>query len=91
MAMCLVQGQSLGAFASSKAPELSLNTLHCIVGITCSSLIPKDPSLSVSCSKKMTSCNAIDKAMYSALVVNNAIMVCIFDNQMIGQPVYIIM
>ena len=36
--------------------------------------------------KGMMSCRLIDRAMYSALVVDSAVMVCTFDAHEMGHP-----
>ena len=50
--------------------------------------IPKEVSSCRRFITKITSRSAVDSAMYSASVVDSAMVVCILEDQIIGQPAY---
>ena len=84
--MCFVRGRIFGIRANSKAPLLSSKTVQWIFGGTSLILTPcSTASLSMPISG-ITSLRLVDKAIYSASVVDNAVIVCILDAHMISAP-----
>ena len=86
MLMWLVQGQSLGRRANSKAPEFSSKTLQ----YTCGAVqITWKPLSLISLSKNMmgsTLQKDMERAMYLASVVDSANCDCNLEAQMMGHP-----
>ena len=84
--MCLVRGRIFGSRASSSAPLLSSKTVQCTLG--------GKPSMRTPCARAsvrspisgITSLRLVERAMYSASVVDMAVMVCILDAHVIGAP-----
>src|SRR5687768_17412391 len=85
MAICLVCGRNFGALASSRAPLLSSNTLHLTEGTRDGRRMPQLLSSSKSCMTKMTSQRAVERAMYSASVIERAMMGWSLEAQTMGQ------
>ena len=84
--MCFVRGRNFGKRANSNAPLLSSNTVQWILGGKLVILTPCSvASLSIPI-KGMTSLRLVDKVMYSASVVDKAVIACILDAQVIGAP-----
>ena len=88
---CLVRGVSFGDFATSRAPELSSNTLQNTVGAVLIVLILLVFISSMRLRIGITVVRDCDKLMYSASIVLRAHCVCNFDCHTMGQPVYKIM
>src|SRR5689334_16001321 len=70
---------------SSKAPQLSLKTLHLTIGVMDSSCMPQVENSSNSCRKKMTLCRAVDRTINLASVVKSAMIGCNLLDQTMGQ------
>ena len=81
--MCLVRGRSFGSLASSKAPELSSNTLQYTFGSVQMVLNLRTLNSSSKYIMGIVSCREVDKAMYSASVVDKATCDCSLDAQII--------
>ena len=84
--MCLVRGRILGRRASSSAPLLSSKTVQWIFGgryWTCSPSSRASLRMPI---KRMTSLRLVERAMYSASVVDNAVIVCILEARVMGAP-----
>ena len=85
--MCFVLGRIFGNHANSNAPLLSSNTVQWILGGKLSSLTRCSvASLSIPISV-MTSLRLVDRVMYSASMIDNAMIVCILEAHVIGAPV----
>ena len=84
--MCLVLGRILGSRANSNAPLLSSNTVQWILGGKSSMRTPCARASVRSPIKGITSLRLVESAMYSASVVDMAVMVCIFDAHVMGTP-----
>ena len=84
--MCLVLGCIFGRCANSSAPLLSSKTVQCILGRKSSMLIPCARASVRSPINGMTSLRLVESSMYSASVVDMAVMVCILDAHVMGVP-----
>ena len=88
--ICFVRGRIFGDLAISKAPSLSSNALHIIIG----SFVLKENSASFNSSRKfiigITYLNAVDSEVYSVSVELNATSVCNREAQAIGKFAYLI-
>ena len=84
--MCLVLGQILGSCANSSASLLSSKMVQWTLGGSSSMHNPCARASLRSPINGMTSFKLVDRAMYSASVVDMAVMVCILDAQVIGVP-----
>ena len=84
--MCLVLGHILGRCTNSRAPLLSSKTVQCILGGKSSMLTPCARASVRSPISGITSLRLEESAMYSASVVDMAVMVCILDAQVMGAP-----
>ena len=84
--MFLVLGRILGRRANSSAPLLSSKTVQCILGGKSSTLTPCARASVRSPIRGITSLKLVESAMYSASVVDMAVMVCILDAHYIGAP-----
>ena len=84
--MCFIRGRIFGIQANSKVLLLSSKTVQWIFGGMSLILTPCSmASLSMPISG-MTSLRLVDRAIYSASVVDNAVIVCILDAHVIGTP-----
>ena len=84
--MCLVRRRNFGRQASSSAPLLSSRTVQCIFGCMfwiCSPCSHTSFRMPV---KRMTSHRLVERAMYSASVVDNVVIAFILDAQELGTP-----
>ena len=84
--MCLVHGRILGRWASSRAQLLSSKTVQWTFGgrsWSCSPFLRVSLRMPIN---GMTSLTLVDSAMYSAYVVDRAVIVCILDAQVMGAP-----
>ena len=84
--MCLVLGRILGSRASSSAPLLSSKTVQCTLGGKSSMRTPCACASMRSPISGITSFRLVERAMYSASVVDMAVMVCILDAHVMGAP-----
>ena len=84
--MCLVLERILGSHASSSALLLSSKTVQWILGGKSPTCKPCSHASVRSPIKGMTSLRLVDSAMYSASVVDMAVIVYIFDAQVMGAP-----
>ena len=84
--MCLVRGRIFGSLASSKAPLLSSNTVQWTFGGKNFTRRPCSVASFNMPIKGITSLKLVERAIYSASVVDSAVMVCILDAQGIGAP-----
>ena len=84
--MCLVRGRILGSRASSSAPLLSSKTVQCTLGGKSSMSMPCARASMRSPIRGITSLRLVESAMYSASVVDMAVMVCILDAHVMGAP-----
>ena len=84
--MCLVLGRILGSRASSSAPLLSSKTVQCTLGGKSSMRTPCSRASLRSPISGITSLRLVERAMYSASVVDMAVMVCILDAHVMGVP-----
>ena len=84
--MCLVLGRILGRRANSSAPLLSSKMVQCILGGKLSMLTPCARASVRSPISGITFLRLVESAMYSASVVDMAVMVCILDPHVMGTP-----
>ena len=75
--------------AISNAPLLSLKTLQWIFSLAGCDLISWECISFVSSSIGISSQHAVDRATYSASIVESAVNVCNLDAQVTGQPTYV--
>ena len=88
MATCFVRGVNFGLFATVMQLSLSSQTVQQNTGFLVN--IPNNPAVSFMIPKNgITSCIALDRAMYSLSVVLREISVCNLLPQVIGHPSYI--
>ena len=84
--MCLACGRILGSRARSSAPLLSSKTVQCTSGGKSSMSTPCARASVRSPIRVITSLRLVDSAMYSASVVDMAVMVCILDAHVMVAP-----
>ena len=82
--MCLVLGRIFGSLASSRAPLLSSNTVQCTLGGRQSIVSPCSLASRSIPIMGMTSLKLVERAMYSASVVDIAVIVCILEAHVMG-------
>ena len=86
MLRCFIHGHIIGTFANSSAPILSSKSQQCTLALVVPILIPILTASFMRLVIGITSCNACDRAMYSASVELRVILVWSFDAQMMGHP-----
>ena len=84
--MCLVLGCILGSLAGSRAPLLSSKTVQCTFGGRESTSRPFSLASWSIPIMGMTSLKLMERAMYSASVVDIAVIVCILETHVMGAP-----
>ena len=82
-------GHSFGVRAISNAQLLSLKTLQWIFGFAGCDLVSSECISFMSSSIGISSQHAVDRAMYSASVVESAVNICNLDAQVTGHPIYV--
>ena len=87
--MCFVLGQNFGLLTISMQGALSSNTRHFTFGLTNGTGIPFSRSSVSNFIKSMTSLRAVDSAISSSSVVDNATNDCSLEPQRIGHPTYV--